>query len=182
MTTRRIMKHLAYISIGSNLGDRVANCEAGINFLCNCNDTNLVARSGYYRTDPVGYEDQPWFVNAALCVETTLDPPSLLSRLKQIEWRAGRIPAQIRFGPRILDMDILLYDQVCLSIPGLEIPHPRMHERRFVLEPLCEIAPGLVHPVLQKNMAELLAAPGVMSQGCMPYEDVECFKEGIEMN
>ena len=145
-----------YISIGSNLGDKLANCEYGINALVQSDHTALDARSRFYRTAPVDYLDQDWFVNAVIQVSTRLQPLELLSVLQSIQISAGRTQDHIRFGPRILDLDILLYDEMILTTPELEIPHPRLHKRRFVLQPICDIDPKIIHPVLKINMQTLL--------------------------
>jgi 2-amino-4-hydroxy-6-hydroxymethyldihydropteridine diphosphokinase len=132
--------HHAYIGLGSNLGDRVANVRRALDELRPASTSRLV------ETDPVGYLDQPRFVNAVALVGTDLAPRALLDRLLGIECDLGRTRDGPRFGPRTIDLDLLLYDDLVLDEPGLTIPHPRMHERRFVLEPLAEIAPGLVVP------------------------------------
>lgn len=150
-------KHIAYISIGSNLGDRLANCRRGIAGLTQPGVSALKGQSRFYRSEPVDYVDQDWFVNAVVQVETSLDPNQLLDRLKQIEIRAGRKRDQVRFGPRVLDLDLLLYDDLVIDSPDLAIPHPRMHKRRFVLLPFCDIDPAALHPALGKEMRHLLA-------------------------
>jgi 2-amino-4-hydroxy-6-hydroxymethyldihydropteridine diphosphokinase len=132
--------HHAYIGLGSNLGDRVANVRRALA------EVEPARASRLLETDPVGYVDQPRFVNAVALVETDLAPRGLLDRLLEIERDLGRTRDGPRFGPRTIDLDLLLYDDLVLDEPGLTIPHPRMHERRFVLEPLAEIAPGLVVP------------------------------------
>jgi len=145
-----------YISIGSNLGDKLANCQHGIDALARTMQTVLVAQSTFYRTEPVDYLDQDWFVNAVVVIETRLDPMQLLADLKSIQAAAGRTQTHVRFGPRILDLDILLYGEKILATPELEIPHPRLHKRRFVLQPICDIDPKIVHPVLNVSMQTLL--------------------------
>ncbi len=146
----------AYISIGSNLGDKLANCQFGIDALARTTHTVLIAQSPFYRTAPVDYLDQDWFVNAVIAIETRLDPKPLLAELKSIQSAAGRTREHVRFGPRILDLDILLYGNQVLATPELNIPHPRLHKRRFVLQPMCDIDPGIVHPVMNVSMQTLL--------------------------
>lgn len=163
--------HRVYISAGSNMGDRLDNCRRGVRALGEGGDTALRARSRFYRTEPVGFTDQEWFVNAVVEVETRLDPFGLLEKLQAIQRRAGRREDAIRFGPRILDLDILLYDDLVLDAPRLVIPHPRMHERRFVLLPMCDINPSVLHPVLDREAADLLddleaAGQGVIELTC----------------
>ena len=104
------------------------------------------------------YLDQDWFVNYVVQVETELEPLQLLYMIHKIQKQAGRVRDKIRFGPRILDLDILLYDALAIETADLTIPHPRMHKRRFVLQPLCDINPALIHPVLNMNMQSLLGA------------------------
>jgi len=104
----------------------------------------------------VDYKDQDWFINYAVKIETELDPFQLLERIQTIQRKAGRIHDKIRFGPRILDLDIILYDGVVIHSAQLIVPHPRMHERRFVLQPLCDIDPTIIHPVLRMEVQSLL--------------------------
>lgn len=148
------MTHTVYIAIGSNLGDKLSNCKKGIELLEKSGIT-ILACSHFYKTEPVDYTDQDRFINAAVKAETGLAPLQLLKLLKSIEKEAGRVDT-VRFGPRILDMDIIFYDDVITDDSGLIIPHPRMHKRRFVLAPICDIEPELVHPVLKQTMAALL--------------------------
>ena len=146
----------AYIAVGSNLGDKQQNCEKGIAALIRTPETAVTARAEFYRTAPVDFTDQEWFVNTAVRVTTDLAPHDLLKRLKSIENDVGRIKSDIRFGPRILDMDIIFYDTLVLKSDTLEIPHPRMHKRRFVLRPICDIDPAAMHPTLKRPVKTLL--------------------------
>lgn len=148
--------HTAYIGAGSNIGDKLLNCKNGIAALTRANKTVLKDRSKFYKTEPVHYKDQDWFVNWVVKIETTLDPFDLLNELNSIERDTGRVYNPIRFGPRTLDLDIILYDDLVKNSADLIIPHPRMHKRRFVLRPICDIDPKIVHPVLKKDMQYLL--------------------------
>ena len=148
--------HRAYISVGSNLGDKLAYCRHAVACLAQLDGTHVTAVSKIYRTAPVDYQDQNWFVNLALAIETVLAPDALLAALKRIQRSAGQGEKSIRFGPRRLDLDILLYGRQIIQTPLLTVPHPRMHRRRFVLKPLCEIDPGLVHPVRGESVRTLL--------------------------
>lgn len=151
-------QHIAYLSVGSNLGDKLANCLNGIDALVADEATVLVGKSPFYRTAPVDYQDQDWFINAVVQITTRHHPTTLLAMLKTIQARLGRREHRIRFGPRVLDLDILLFNQEVIQLPELIIPHPRMHKRRFVLQPICDIDPQIVHPVSGRSMQELLAA------------------------
>ena len=145
---------IAYIGIGSNLGDRHDNCRRAIELL---KKSGLIVskQSSMYETEPWGLIDQPAFVNMAIEIETELDPQGLLTLLKRIEKEMGR-QETARWGPRIIDLDILIYDEIVLQNDALTIPHPLMHEREFVLGPLSEIAKDLLHPVLKKKISDLL--------------------------
>jgi len=134
-----------FLSLGSNRGDRRSQLAGGIAELERCG-VRADAWSSVYETEPVGMEDQPWFLNQVIRARTCLGPMELLACCKRIERLFGREPTAVRFGPRTLDIDILLYGDRVLADDGLEIPHPRMRERRFVLVPLVEIAPELVDP------------------------------------
>ena len=147
--------HIAYISVGSNLGNKLENCRQGIQSLTQSN-ARLTAQSHIYQTEPVDYKDQDWFINYAVEIETDLDPFQLMERIQKIQRKAGRTHNKIRFGPRILDLDIILYEDVVICSPQLTIPHPRMHERRFVLQPLCDIDSTILHPVLRVEVQSLL--------------------------
>ena len=148
--------HTAYVAAGSNIGNKLLNCKNGMFDLTKANKTVLKDWSNFYKTEPVHYKDQDWFVNCVVKIETPLDPFELLDELKSIERETGRVNGPIRFGPRILDLDIILYDDLVKNSSRLVIPHSRMHKRRFVLQPICDIDPEIVHPVLKKNMQYLL--------------------------
>ena len=141
-----------YLSLGSNLGNRAANIYGALRRLAA--NIQLDEISTLYETEPVGLADQPWFLNLVCRARTNLAPEALLTLAKTIEQDMGR-KKTVRFGPRSIDIDILMYDDLVLSTPQLEIPHPRLHERGFVLIPLREVAPHLIHPVLQRSVSEL---------------------------
>jgi 2-amino-4-hydroxy-6-hydroxymethyldihydropteridine diphosphokinase len=143
--------HTAFISIGSNLGNKLANCYDAIDAIRRTGAGRIVAQSKFYYTEPVDFVDQDWFVNAALKIETVLEPLALLSALQEIQMTAGRKSGGIRYGPRIIDLDIIFYDNIIFEHERLMIPHPRMHKRRFVLQPICDIDPQVIHPVLGQN-------------------------------
>ncbi|MBI4843602.1 MAG: 2-amino-4-hydroxy-6-hydroxymethyldihydropteridine diphosphokinase [Nitrospirae bacterium] len=145
----------AYIGIGSNLGNREENCEKAVSLLRD-NGVKVTKRSSMIETGPWGVTSQPKFINMAVEIETGLKPEKLLGLLKKIEAEIGRRPAE-RWGPREVDLDILLYDGLVIKAPEMEIPHPNMAEREFVLKPLSEIAPEIIHPALKKSISELLS-------------------------
>jgi 2-amino-4-hydroxy-6-hydroxymethyldihydropteridine diphosphokinase len=147
---------LIYISLGSNLGDRAANLERAIETLAEIG-VRVLRRSSIYETEPVDFLAQPWFLNCVVEAETSLEPRQLLEELQAIERKVGSKKLVPR-GPRIIDLDILFYETSVIHEAGMEIPHPRLMERRFALVPLAELAPELRHPVLRKTIAELLAA------------------------
>ena len=146
------MHELVYLSLCSNIGDRAANLNAAIDRLRVLGE--VVAVSSFYETEPVEFIAQAWFLNCAVALDTEKTPRQLLAGILDIEQQLGRRRGQ-RKGPRIIDLDILLFGNSIVDDPGLTIPHPAMHERRFVLEPLAEIAPDALHPVLQQTIREL---------------------------
>ncbi len=162
--------HIAFICVGSNLGNKLENCKKGVDALIRSDSVTLKAQSPCYKTDPVDYQDQDWFINYVIKIETLLDPFELLNRLKSIQRDAGRIRDVIRFGPRILDMDIILFDDAVINSENLIIPHPRMHKRRFVLKPVCDIDAEIIHPVFKKNMKYLIDNMDDEEQGIEEYK------------
>ena len=143
----------AYLGLGSNLGDREDNMRRAVSLLRQ--RVSLIALSSVYETEPWEYTSQPTFLNLVCAVETGLSPQELLELAHEVERDLGRVPT-FRYGPRSMDVDILLYGDEMIETPDLQIPHPRFSERAFALVPLAEIAPGLVHPALGKSMTELL--------------------------
>jgi len=144
------------LSIGSNRGDKKKNLEDAIHLLGKHEAINIISVSSFYMTEPQNFMDQDWFLNAALKIKTGLGPEDLLIVLKQLEKSLDKDGKAFRFGPRAIDLDIIYYDNLALKTGILEIPHPRMHERCFVLVPLCDIGPQEIHPVLKLRSDELL--------------------------
>jgi 2-amino-4-hydroxy-6-hydroxymethyldihydropteridine diphosphokinase len=150
-----------YLSLGSNVGNRQANLRAALDRLA-APDLQVTRVSPIYETEPVDYTEQEWFLNLVAEAETDLSPIDLLSRTRQIENALGR-QRTIPKGPRTLDIDILLYGSIVVHTPTLEIPHPRMHDRRFVLAPLADLVPALRHPITHQTIREMLdAAPAAL--------------------
>jgi 2-amino-4-hydroxy-6-hydroxymethyldihydropteridine diphosphokinase len=149
------MPELTYLSLGSNLGDRAANVRLTIERLAEAGEVKAI--SSLYETEPVEFRAQPWFLNCVIALETGKTPRELLQIALAIEALMGRQRSREK-GPRTVDIDILLFGDRVMDDPGLRIPHPVMQQRRFVLEPLVEIAPDVQHPVLKKTARELLAA------------------------
>jgi 2-amino-4-hydroxy-6-hydroxymethyldihydropteridine diphosphokinase len=149
------MAETAYLSLGSNLGDRAANLDAAVRQLEAAG--RLLAVSAFYETQPVDVPNQPWFLNCVAAIETDMTPKELLQLALQVEAMMGRLRMSEK-GARKIDIDIVLFGNLVVDEPGLKIPHPEMHRRRFVLEPLVEIAPAALHPELNKAASDLLAA------------------------
>ena len=145
-----------YISIGSNMGDRRDNLHRAADALDQSESVTVTSVSPFYMTEPVEFTDQDWFVNAVLKIETGLLPHELLGLLKGIEKKMGQYEKSVRFGPRIIDLDIVYYADQVVKEEGLEIPHPRMHKRYFVLQPLYDIDRDILHPVFKKTPGDLL--------------------------
>lgn len=149
------MRNLAYLSLGSNMGDREAHLRDAIG--CLQAEGRVISVSSLYETEPVEFTDQAWFVNCAMALETTHTPAQLMAAILNIEHAMGRRRVQQK-GPRLIDIDILLFSDKVIDMAELTVPHPAMHVRRFVLEPLAEIAPEVKHPKLEKTIRELLDA------------------------
>ena len=143
---------IVYLGLGSNLGQRESNLAGAIHLLGR--QVRLLRTSSIYETAPWGYTEQPDFLNSVLEVDTSLSPPSLLDLVKAVEEEIGREPT-FRYGPRLVDVDILLYGDLVIEEPDLQIPHARMHERAFVLVPLMELASEFVHPTSKLTIAQL---------------------------
>jgi len=146
---------VAYIGIGSNLGEREENCKKAVALLEQRGIT-VLKLSSFYETEPWGVKEQPKFINMVIEIETNLGPEELLMTLKEIEIAMGSVKS-IKWGARVMDLDILLYDEMIIKTLSLEIPHPYIKDREFVLKPLFEIAPDKVHPVFKKSIKDLLA-------------------------
>jgi len=151
------MVHTIFLSLGSNLGDRLNNLQDAIRSLPP--NVQPLSQSRIYETDPWGYVDQPAFLNLVIKASTELSPKKLLAFIKKMEVVLGREKA-FRYGPRLIDLDILFYDDLVLDSPDLTIPHPRLSERAFVLIPLAEVAPDLIHPVTKKTIRQLKTSIG----------------------
>ncbi|HET6489370.1 MAG TPA: 2-amino-4-hydroxy-6-hydroxymethyldihydropteridine diphosphokinase [Syntrophales bacterium] len=146
---------ISYLGIGSNLGDPIENCRTALREIASLKSTQVLRRSSLYRTEPVGDKRQDWFVNGVLEVRTAFTAPHLLKALQWVEQTLGRVRTE-KWGPRTIDIDILLYGQEIIETGDLVIPHPEMHKRRFVLVPINEIAPYVIHPRYGVSMKGLL--------------------------
>ncbi len=151
-----MVKSSAYIALGSNLGDREINLLRAIAEIGKLKDTKIRNISGFYDTQPVGPVAQENFLNSVLLLETSLTPRELLAELQRIETEVFKRKRTVQWGPRAMDLDILLFDNLVIAEENLTIPHPRLHERRFVLAPLAEIAPDLVHPQSGTTVGKML--------------------------
>lgn len=167
MTTERAT---AYIGIGSNLGDKASNCRHSLEQIDQLPGCEVTARSDMFRTEPEGVTGQDWYANCVAEVRTGNTPHQLLEDLLAIESGMGRIRTK-RWGPRIIDLDILLYGQLTMASENLTVPHPMLHKRRFVLAPLVQLAPNFVHPVLNTTIRQLFDE---LAEG----SSVELLKEG----
>jgi 2-amino-4-hydroxy-6-hydroxymethyldihydropteridine diphosphokinase len=173
------MSHTVFISLGSNVGNRAAYLESAREGLRR--KISLEEVSPIYETKPWGFTSQPNFLNQVVRCTTNLEPHDLLVFLKSLEAQLGRIPT-FRYGPRQIDLDILLFDDLVLDSPDLTLPHPHLHERAFVLVPLADLAPASVHPILNSSIQDLLARLDISSVKSYPPSAPEppTYKEGIK--
>lgn len=146
----------AFIGLDSNLGDRRTYIERAIEELKRSGAVEVIKVSKLYETEPAGGPPQGKYLDGVAEITTGLTPRALLALLKETEKKVGRTPSDVRWGPREIDLDILLFDDLIVDEPDLKIPHPLLHLRAFMLEPLCEIAPDVIHPVIKKKIAEIL--------------------------
>lgn len=169
---------VAYLSIGSNIGDRLNHLVESVRLLHLHDGVEVLAVSSIYETAPVGYTDQADFLNVVVCVETAVAAQELLKICQQVEQELGRIRT-IRWGPRTVDLDILLYSTDCFETEDLVVPHPRMHERAFVLIPLLEIAPTIAHPTAPEKLYSEEAA--VQDSGVMFWKKIDGVEHFLQL-
>jgi len=150
-----MLKIIAYIGIGSNLGTPEKNCTDAIKKISHTKDIKVIARSSFYKTEPIGEIQQNWFINSVVKIETGLPPIDLLSTLLGIESVMGRVRKE-KWGPRLIDLDLLFYDNIVFKKKGISLPHPEIQKRKFVLTPMSEISESFIHPVLKKTIKTLL--------------------------
>jgi 2-amino-4-hydroxy-6-hydroxymethyldihydropteridine diphosphokinase len=163
------MIETAYIGIGSNLGKPLENCLKAIQIMDDMQGCRLVGRSEFYRTEPVGVEGQEWYLNGVVSLETERAPAHLLQGLMAIETEMGRVRKE-KWEARVIDLDLLLYGDLVIDEPGLKVPHPRMHERKFVLIPIVDLSPNLLHPVFGRRMIDLLKDCAEEGQQVLPVD------------
>lgn len=147
-----------FLGVGTNEGNRLENISRAARALVASGTIRLIQMAAISETAPLGNPDQPTFLNTVVEIETSLPPATLLEQLQHLERSLGRVPSPQRWGPRVIDLDILFYEDQIVQGPRLTIPHPQMHRRRFALEPLAQLAPDFVHPVLKRTISELLNA------------------------
>ena len=160
---------LAYIGIGSNLGDKRSNCDQAVERIGRIRGCRLMQSSPWFLTRPVGVEGQDWYMNGAASLEAEISAHDLLTHLLEVESAMGRVRTE-KWGPRTIDLDLLLFGEEIISDRDLQVPHPLMHTRRFVLVPMVHLAPQLIHPVLRRTMADLLDSLGDEGQDVIAFE------------
>lgn len=153
-------EEIVYIGIGSNIGNRERNCLSAIEFLCNSRFFKVLRTSSLYHTEPIGFKEQRWFINCVVSGTTDVSPRELLILLKDYE-KSQKRERSVKWGPRVIDLDILFYGQRVINEEGLIIPHPEIENRLFVLIPLSEIEPGFEHPVSKKRISDILSNPSL---------------------
>lgn len=151
---------IAYIGLGSNIGDRIGYVQQANKLLDDTDGIRVINSSSLYETEPFGFKEQEWFINAILEIETSLEPMDLLNVCLRIEKQLGRVrhPEAPQWGPRTVDLDILFYDNLIISTDVLQIPHPRVHQRAYALVPMLELAPDFIHPVIGESILDIHSA------------------------
>ncbi|MCK5553253.1 MAG: 2-amino-4-hydroxy-6-hydroxymethyldihydropteridine diphosphokinase [Deltaproteobacteria bacterium] len=159
MDSTLIRGNIAFIGIGSNVGDKIKNCGQAIAEISQLRQNRLITQSSLYKTEPLGYTQQDWFINCVIEIETSFTAHELFHLLKDLELSMGR-KRTFKWGPRVIDLDILFFNDEAIQSEELTIPHPEIQRRAFVLVPLCEIARNYIHPLLEKSISQLLAQLG----------------------